>query len=333
MRNHEGDEQEKWPVLSGVPKNEKRGNAGSNPIENPRSVQRRNPYASGNSGYRGEADRKRDIERRNQHSRIVREREEKIRQEEEARLKKQRMYLIIIAAAVVICLVLLLVLIFGNFGKKKDTGLTAETDTQSGTETEGLTETEEETDSVDEPIDLAAIELPDYVTEDLIPVNEFSRCGKELEQVNALVVHYVGNPNTTAANNVSYFKGLADQDPEDTGAVYASSNFVIGLEGEIINCVPITEIAYCSNDRNGDTLSIEVCHPDETGQFNDATYESLIRLMTYLCAKLDLESTDIIRHYDVTGKLCPLYYVEHPEAWEQMKLDLQVSLEDYLKEL
>lgn len=24
---------------------------------------------------------------------------------------------------------------------------------------------------------------------------------------------------------------------------------------------------------------------------------------------------DVIRHYDVTGKKCPLWYVEHPEAW------------------
>ena len=31
----------------------------------------------------------------------------------------------------------------------------------------------------------------------------------------------------------------------------------------------------------------------------------------------------VIRHYDVTEKLCPLYYVEHEDAWIQMKADIQ----------
>ena len=33
----------------------------------------------------------------------------------------------------------------------------------------------------------------------------------------------------------------------------------------------------------------------------------------------------VIRHYDVKGKLCPLYYVEHPEAWEQFKAALTAA--------
>ena len=36
-----------------------------------------------------------------------------------------------------------------------------------------------------------------------------------------------------------------------------------------------------------------------------------------------VQSDDVIRHYDVTEKLCPLYYVEHEDAWIQMKADIQ----------
>ena len=32
--------------------------------------------------------------------------------------------------------------------------------------------------------------------------------------------------------------------------------------------------------------------------------------------------TPVIRHYDVTGKACPKYYVENEAAWEQFKSDL-----------
>ena len=59
-----------------------------------------------------------------------------------------------------------------------------------------------------------------------------------------------------------------------------------------------------------------------TGQFNDATYASLVRLTAYLCERFSLDTDDVIRHYDVTGKLCPLYYVEHEDAWEKLRADI-----------
>jgi N-acetylmuramoyl-L-alanine amidase CwlA len=91
------------------------------------------------------------------------------------------------------------------------------------------------------------------------------------------------------------------------------------LDGEIIQCVPTWEIAYASNERNADTVSIEVCHPDETGKFTDATYRSLVQLTAWLCVKFDLKEDQIIRHYDVTGKNCPKYFVENEDAWEMFK--------------
>lgn len=157
-------------------------------------------------------------------------------------------------------------------------------------------------------------EMPDWVTVDLIPENQYSRPGTELKQVSGIVIHYVGNPGTTAQNNRNYFAGLAD-----TGEAYASSHFVIGLEGEILQCVPLDEIAYCSNDRNVDTISIECCHADESGKFSQATYDSLVKLTAYLADYYGLGRDEVIRHYDVTGKLCPLYFVEHEDAWEAFK--------------
>ena len=37
----------------------------------------------------------------------------------------------------------------------------------------------------------------------------------------------------------------------------------------------------------------------------------------------NVDTDQIIRHYDVTGKECPLYYVRNPEAWEQFLADLK----------
>ena len=160
-------------------------------------------------------------------------------------------------------------------------------------------------------------DAPEWVERQLLPVNEYSRPGEKLTAVNGVVVHYTGNPGTTAEQNRSYFAGLAQ-----SGETYASSNFVIGLEGEILECVPLDEVAYASSQRNYDTLSIEVCHPDDTGEFTQDSYDALVKLVQWLVDTYGLERDQILRHYDVTGKECPRYYVQHPEAWEAFLDDL-----------
>ncbi len=164
--------------------------------------------------------------------------------------------------------------------------------------------------------------LSDRITQDLLPVNEYSRPGTSLKEIKGIVIHYVGNPGTTAAQNKSYFAGLAT-----SGATSASSHYIVGLDGEIIQCVPLNEISYASNDRNKDTIAIECCHPDETGQFNDATYASLVELTAALCNTYGLNpEKDVIRHYDVTGKKCPLYYVDHEDKWYEFKLAVRNAM-------
>lgn len=154
---------------------------------------------------------------------------------------------------------------------------------------------------------------PTWIDEQLIQTNGSARRGKKLEEVKNIVIHYVANPGTTAKQNRDYFNN------DDTKV---SSHFVVGLEGEVIQCIPLDEISSATNDRNVDTISIEVCHPDESGKFADATYESVVKLTAWLCKKYNLTQNDVIRHYDVTGKDCPKYYVEHPAAWKQLQEDI-----------
>ena len=164
-----------------------------------------------------------------------------------------------------------------------------------------------------------SIPVPDYVQQDLLTVNPYSRPGDELKTIRGVVIHYVGNPGTSAQANRNYFESLS----AGTDGTYASSHFVVGLEVEVIQCVPLTEIAYASNSRNEDTVSIEVCHPDETGEFGPETYESVVRLTAWLCETFHLDpESDVIRHYDVTGKYCPRYYVENEDAWAALRSDV-----------
>lgn len=158
----------------------------------------------------------------------------------------------------------------------------------------------------------------------LLTVNEYSRPGLAADTITGVVVHYTANPGSTAQQNRDYFENLKDS--HDTKV---SSNFIVGLEGEIIQCVPTSEIAYASNSRNSDTVSIECCHPDESGKFTEATYDSLVELTAFLCGKFGLGADSVIRHYDVTEKNCPKYFVEHEDAWLQFKEDVAAYLKKY----
>lgn len=164
-----------------------------------------------------------------------------------------------------------------------------------------------------EPIVSAAEEFPDLnIREAFLTENPYSRPGTELGDVEKIVIHYTGNPGTTAQANRDYFESLGENP-----VTSASSHFVIGLDGEILQCIPLNEVAYASNEANAYSISIECCHPDADGEFTVATYNQCVALAAELCRYYHLNSeTDVIRHYDVTGKECPLYYVENPQEWD-----------------
>ena len=94
----------------------------------------------------------------------------------------------------------------------------------------------------------------------------------------------------------------------------------------MVQCIPLTEWAYASNSRNGDTVSVEVCHPDETGEFSPVTYDRTVELTAWLCSTFGLTADDVLRHYDVSGKICPKYYVENEDAWRGFLADVDARL-------
>ena len=160
-----------------------------------------------------------------------------------------------------------------------------------------------------------------FIDVELLTPNPYSRSQEKTDKITGIVIHYTANPGATAIGNRNYFEGL-----KDSHETKASSNFVVGLNGEIVQCIPTWEVAYASNDRNYDTVSIECCHPDATGKFNDATYRSMVQLTAWLCLKFNLTEEDVIRHYDVTGKICPKYFVENEGAWDQFRKDVKSAM-------
>ena len=158
----------------------------------------------------------------------------------------------------------------------------------------------------------------------LLSINPYSRSGEKQGSIQYIVVHWVGNAGSSAIANRNYFESLAR-----THTTSASSHYIIGLEGEIIRCIPDNEVAFHSGSysMNRKSIGIEDCHPDWEGRFNDATYSSLVELCASLCKQYGIDINNVIRHYDVTGKECPRYYVKNYDAWQQFKQDVYNKIE------
>ncbi|OUQ60530.1 hypothetical protein B5E58_01270 [Tyzzerella sp. An114] len=146
----------------------------------------------------------------------------------------------------------------------------------------------------------------------LLSKNKYSRPGIYMDKIKGIVIHYVGNPNTSAEANRNYFENLK----YGTNNIYASSHYIIGIDGEIIMCVPEGEVAYHASKANYEYIGIECCHKYSDGKFSHKTINSLVMLCKDIISRYG--NMDIIRHYDVTGKNCPLYYVKNTDEWKNI---------------
>lgn len=143
-----------------------------------------------------------------------------------------------------------------------------------------------------------------------------------------ITIHYVGNPGSTAISNRNWFENGA-------GGAHTSAHYIIGLNGEIIRCIPENERAMHAGKSYGSQwneavktnnsryIGIECCHPDSSGKFNNKTYASLVELVNDICNRYELDKElDIVRHFDITGKSCPIYYVINQAEWKQLLKDI-----------
>jgi N-acetylmuramoyl-L-alanine amidase len=175
----------------------------------------------------------------------------------------------------------------------------------------------------------------------LLTKNQFSRPGAHLKVVKGIVIHWVGNPGASAKANRNYFESLKSQNPDAKNARYASAHFIIGIEGEIIHCVPEDEVAYHAGAKNynsavlnalnttypnNSALGIELCHPDWTGKFERDTLTAARELCASLIVKHQIPFGNLFRHFDVTGKDCPRYFVRNKDAWNDFRENVYAEL-------
>lgn len=165
----------------------------------------------------------------------------------------------------------------------------------------------------------------------LLTYNKYSRPGKKLKEVRAIVLHWVANPRTSAEANINYFENR-----KYGKSGYGSAHYFVDMNGEVFRCIPDDEVSYnCgsktytryktskfgNNNPNNYTIAIELCHLDWEGSFTDETFDSAVDLCTKLCEKYKLNPLlDITTHQAIVGwKDCPRWFVNHPEDFQGFK--------------
>jgi N-acetylmuramoyl-L-alanine amidase len=175
------------------------------------------------------------------------------------------------------------------------------------------------------------------IKDDLLDFNQFSRQGAKLDKVMAIVVHYIGNPGATAKQVRDYWDSLKSQDVANDKSVSASAHFIVDFDGSVLRAIPEDEKAYhCGAVQYSDkaiaffvdytsihsspnrvSIGVEMCHPDFTGQPNPNTLLTTLELVGDLCARYSLDpETNVFRHFDITGKNCPKWFVNNPNKWQ-----------------
>lgn len=158
------------------------------------------------------------------------------------------------------------------------------------------------------------------VNENFIPINQFSRPGKKRNYTRNIVFHYTANPGATAENHFHYFgENLANQNPNDSVPdTYASAHVFIDRV-QVLVIIPLDEVAYHATNANPYSIGIELCIESD-GSFHPDTIKQAVEFGVKLCKEYNLSpNTDYLRHYDVTGKICPKPWVDDKAAWEAFK--------------
>ena len=167
---------------------------------------------------------------------------------------------------------------------------------------------------------------------DLLDANHHTRSGKPMSKIEGLVYHWVAGPKQSAAGVRNYFNGLDDR--------YASANYIIDSK-ETIQTIPDNEMSYhCGakayNDKllkrlgitypNAHMIGIELCHDDWSGEFSQEVLQQAIDLGIHLCKKHNLDGSRIFRHYDISYKNCPRWFVNNPNEWTAFYRRIQEGL-------
>ena len=134
-----------------------------------------------------------------------------------------------------------------------------------------------------------------------------------------IVIHYTGDKGATADQLSKFYNNTASgMFKNSKNPINTSCNYIIGWDGKIIQKALDNQMTYSVTNHNIGTIAIEVCYNTEDGKFTDKAIKALSELVPFLQKKYNIDNKNVVRHYDLTGKHCPIYYVDN-KKWVELK--------------
>lgn len=140
-----------------------------------------------------------------------------------------------------------------------------------------------------------------------------------ISRIKYIVVHYTGNNGDTALGNTNYFKqyrGASAHYFVDEDNIYQS------IEDKNVAWHCGANTYYHNECRNHNSLGVEMCsYINNKGNyaFKAKVVTNTTELVKHLMEKYKVPIENVVRHYDVTHKVCPAPYVNDIKAWEKFK--------------
>ena len=153
-----------------------------------------------------------------------------------------------------------------------------------------------------------------------MPANASNYTKGRKQSVQYIVVHYTANNGDRAESNGKYF-----QQPNRN----ASAHYFVD-ENDVVQSVKDSDTAWhCgaknykhNKCRNDNSIGVEMCsEKDSSGQYyiNEETQKKALEVVKWLMEKYGVPLENVLRHYDVTGKLCPEPFVRNQVQWLDFK--------------
>lgn len=141
------------------------------------------------------------------------------------------------------------------------------------------------------------------------------------QPVRYIVMHYTANNGDTARNNCDYYRRV--------GGLQASAHYFVDEHGVMQSVREGDTAWHCGaraywhpECRNGNSIGIEMCsrkRADGSYYIKPETVANAAALAKDIMQRYGIDSDHVLRHYDVTGKRCPMPWVDDQAQWVAFK--------------
>ena len=141
------------------------------------------------------------------------------------------------------------------------------------------------------------------------------------QPVRYIVMHYTANNGDTAKNNCDYYRRA--------GGLQASAHYFVDEHGVMQSVRECDTAWHCGaraywhpECRNANSIGIEMCsrkRADGSYYIKPETVANAAALAKDIMQRYGIDTGHVLRHYDVTGKRCPMPWVDDPAQWVAFK--------------